>query len=272
MRNLVTDLTELWNYRHLLWMLVMRDLKTRYKNSIFGVAWSFLQPLGMMLVLTFAFGVINKGPSELPHFNVFILSGFLAWTFFSSSMVGGTGSVVANSALVRKVYFPRIILPISVVISNMTNFILALPMFILVAVVSGHQLTWTLALLPLVLLVQLLLTIGLAFILSAINVFYRDTQFIVDLGMLALFFLTPIFYDIRIAKPAMIFGQVVDVALWLRRLNPMASLVNIYQDVMYRGVPTNIDFFLRTALTSLVVFLVGYFVFRRMSVRFGEEL
>ena len=272
MRNLLTDLTELWNYRHLLWMLVMRDLKTRYKNSIFGIAWSFLQPLGMMLVLTFAFSVINKGPSELPHFNVFILSGYLAWTFFSSSVVGGTGSVVANSPLVKKVYFPRIILPISVVISNMANYILALPMFLLVAVVSGHHLSWTLAILPFVLLVQLILTMGLTFILSTINVFYRDTQFIVDLGMLALFFLTPIFYDIRIAKPAMVFGQVVDIALWLRRLNPMASLVNIYQDVMYHGVPTDLDFFLRTTLTAVVVFLIGYFLFNRMSVRFGEEL
>lgn len=272
MQSLKTDLHEIWNYRHLLRMLVVRDLKTRYKNSIFGIAWSFLQPLGMMLVLTFAFGVINKGPSELPHFNVFILSGYLAWTFFSSSMVGGTGSVVANSALVKKVYFPRIILPISVVISHLANYMLALPMFILVAVVSGHHLSWTLLLIPVVILVQVIMSIGLAFILSTINVFYRDTQFIIDLAMLALFFLTPIFYDIRVAESAVIFGQPVNIALWLRRLNPMASLVNIYQDLMYHGVPTDIDFFLRTALTAVVIFLIGYFFFRRFSVRFGEEL
>src|ERR1700687_3757099 len=113
MKGFVTDLFEIWKYRHLLRMLVVRDLKTRYKNSIFGIAWSFLQPLGMMLVLTFAFGVINKGPSDLPHYNVFVLAGYLSWTFFSASVVGGTGSIVANSSLVKKVYFPRLMLPTS---------------------------------------------------------------------------------------------------------------------------------------------------------------
>ncbi len=272
MDSLKSDIVEVWNYRHLLRMLVVRDLKTRYKNSVFGIAWSFLQPLGMMIVLTFAFGVISKGPSDLPHFNVFILSGFLSWTLFSSSIIGGTGSVVANAALVKKVYFPRIILPVSVVLSNLVNFLLALPMFVIVAMVSGHPLSWTLLLVPFALLIQVVLTIGLSFFLSTINVFYRDTQFIIDLAMLALFFLTPIFYDIRVAKPWDIFGHTVDVALWLRRLNPMASLVNIYQDLMYLGRPTDVDFWLRTTITAIIIFLLGYFFFRRYSNRFGEEL
>ena len=272
MNSLKSDMVELWRYRHLLWMLVVRDVKARYKNSVFGIAWSFLQPLGMMLVLTFAFGVINKGPSDFPHFNVFILAGYLSWTFFSTSVVGGTGCVVANSALVKKVYFPRVILPISVVFSNLVNYLVALPMFVLVALVSGHPLAWTMLLVPLALLIQMVFTIGLSFFLSTINVFYRDTQFIIDLAMLALFFLTPIFYDIRIAQPAIIFGQVVDTATWLRRLNPMASLVNIYQDLMYHGQPTGIDFWIRTSVTALVIFLLGYFFFRHYSNRFGEEL
>ena len=272
MNSLKTDLAEIWNYRHLLRMLVIRDLKARYKNSAFGIAWSFLQPLGMMLVLTFAFGVINKGPSTLPHFNVFILSGYLSWTFFSTAITSGTGSIVSNSALVKKVYFPRILLPISVVISNLVNYLLALPMYLLVALVSGHALMWTLLLVPVVLIIQVVLTIGLTFFLSAINVFYRDTQFIIDLAMLAFFFLTPIFYDIRSAQPWTVMGHVIDVGTWLRRLNPMASLVNIYQDLMYYGRPTDIDFWIRTAVTSVVILLLGYLFFQRCSYRFGEEL
>ncbi|MCL4507109.1 MAG: ABC transporter permease [Chloroflexi bacterium] len=267
-----TDLLEIWKYRHLLRMLVVRDLKTRYKNSIFGIAWSFLQPLGMMIVLTFAFGIINRGPSDLPDFNVFILSGYLAWTFFSAAVVGGTGSVLANGPLVKKVYFPRIILPISVVLSNLINYILALPMFIIVALVSNHPLHWTLALVPFAMLIQVVFCVGLSFFLSAINVFYRDTQFIIDLAMLAWFFLTPIFYDIQTAQPIHAFGQTIDTALWLRRLNPMASLVNIYQDLMYRGVATNVDFWIRTTITSVIVLLLGYFFFQKLSGRFGEEL
>ncbi len=266
------DILEIWKYRHLLWMLVVRDLKTRYKNSIFGVAWSFLQPLGMMIVLTFAFGIINRGPSTLPDFNVFILSGYLGWTFFAAAVVGGTGSVVANSALVKKVYFPRIILPIAVVLSNLINYALALPMFIIVALLSGHPLYLTLALVPVAMLIQVVFCIGLSFFLSALNVFYRDTQFIIDLAMLAWFFLTPIFYDIQSAQPIQAFGRTIDTALWLRRLNPMASLVNIYQDLMYRGVTTNFDFWIRTAVTSVVILILGYIFFQKLSSRFGEEL
>jgi ABC-type polysaccharide/polyol phosphate export permease len=272
MNRLKNDLVEMWNYRHLLRMLVVRDLKARYKNSAFGIAWSFLQPLGMMLVLTFAFGIINKGPSNLPHFNVFILAGYLSWTFFSAAITGGTGCIVANSALVKKVYFPRILLPISVVLSNLVNYLLALPVFLIVALVSGHPLMWTLLLVPVALLIQIVLTIGLTFFLSAINVFYRDTQFIIDLAMLAFFFLTPIFYDIRSAQPWSVMGRTIDVGVWLRRLNPMASLVNIYQDLMYHGQPTELDFWVRTAVTSVVIFLLGYFFFQHYSNRFGEEL
>ena len=271
-KALWSDCVEMWKYRHLLRMLVIRDLKARYKNSIFGIAWSFLQPLGMMLVLTFAFGVINKGPSNLPHYNVFVLAGYLAWTFFSASVVGGTGSIVANSSLVKKVYFPRLMLPTAVVFSNLANYLLALPMFLIVALVSGHPLAWTLLLLPCVVLIQVVFSLGLSFILATINVFYRDTQFILDLAMLALFFLTPIWYDISKAQPIVAFGHTIDMAVWLRRLNPMASLVNIYQELMYHGQPTNIDFWLRTTVTAILVFIAGYLIFRHYSPRFGEEI
>ncbi len=106
LRNLRSEFVELWNYRHLLRMLVVRDLKIALQELVVRGAWSFLQPLGMMIVLTFAFTIINKGPPDLPDFHVYILSGYLAWTFFSASVIGGAGSVVANSGLVKKVYFP----------------------------------------------------------------------------------------------------------------------------------------------------------------------
>lgn len=272
MSAITSEFTEIWHYRHLLRMLVVRDLKARYKNSAFGVLWSFLQPLGMMVVLTFAFVIINKGPADKPNYNIYILSGYLAWTFFSSSVVGGTGSIVANGGLVKKVYFPRILLPVSVVMSAVANFIFALPMFILVCLVTGHPLHSTLLLIPVALLIQGTFSVGLAFIFSTVNVFYRDTQFILDLVMLAWFFLTPIFYDISQARPVMIGGQIVDLALWVRRLNPMASMVNIFQELMYYGRITALDFWLRTAATSVVILVAGYLVFRRYSPRFGEEL
>lgn len=260
----IADLREMWQYRSLLRMLVVRDLKTRYRNSALGVMWSFLQPLGMMVVMTFAFSVINRGPANMPHFNVFILSGLLAWNFFSAAVVGGSGSINANSALVKKVFFPRAVLPTSAVISGLINFLLALPVWLIVTVISGHPLHPTLLLLPVVIAIQVVFSVGIALLLSTLNVFYRDTQFIIELGMLALFFVTPIWYDIGQVSPA--------IGLWVRRLNPMASLVNIYQDLMYWGRVTDFDFVLRTALTAIAFLVIGYLVFRRFSPRFGEEV
>lgn len=260
-----SDLSELWKYRSLLWMLVVRDLKVRYRSSILGVAWSFLQPLGMMLVMTFAFTIINRAPPTIEHYNVFVLSGLLAWNFFSAAVTGAAGSVVTNAALVKKVYFPRVILPLSVVISNLINFLFALPMWVVVTVLSGHPIHSTLLLLPFAIVLQVVFSVGMSFLLSTLNVFYRDTQFILDLSMLALFFLTPIWYDIDNAPQP-------EVGLWVRRLNPVASLVNIYQDMMYWGRPTDLDFILRTAATAVAFLFIGYMVFRRFSPRFGEEL
>ncbi len=264
MIGIVADLREFWRYRSLLRMLVVRDVKTRYRNSALGVLWSFLQPLGMMVVMTFAFTVINRGPANMPHFNVFILSGLLAWNFFSAAVISGSGSINANSALVKKVFFPRAVLPVSAVISSLVNFLLALPVWLIVTVISGHALHLSLLFLPFVIAIQVVFTVGVTFLLSTLNVFYRDTQFILELGMLALFFLTPIWYDIGQVSP--------EIGLWVRRLNPMASLVNIYQDLMYWGHVTDLDFVLRTALTAFAFLAVGYLIFRRYSLRFGEEV
>ncbi len=260
---LVQDLTELWAYRSLLRMLVLRDLKARYKNSALGVFWSFLQPLGMMMVMTVVAGVV--GAVKLPHAHLFVLCGLVSWNYFSAALVSGAGSVVGNSALVKKVYFPRLVLPVSAVTSALINYLLSLPVFVLVALVSGHALSAAWLMLPLVILIQTIFCVGIALLLSTLNVFYRDTQFLLELGLLALMFLTPIWYDLSAFTSS-------TSAIWLRRLNPMASIVNMYQDLMYRGTLTSAEFVLRTAVTAVLVLVLGYFVFRRYSARFGEEV
>jgi len=217
------------------------------------------------VVMTFAFSVINRAPPTIEHYSVFILSGLLAWNFFSAAVTGATGSVVANASLVKKVYFPRSILPVSVVISSLINFLLALPVWMVVTILSGHPIHITLLLLPFVIAIQVIFSVGVSFMLSTLNVFYRDTQFILELAMLALFFLTPIWYDIDSVPQR-------EVSLWVRRLNPMASLVNIYQDLMYWGRPTDLDFVLRTVATAIAVLVAGYLIFRHFSPRFGEEV
>jgi len=265
-------LRELWLYRDLVRNLVVRDLKTRYKNSVLGIAWSWVNPLLMMIVYSVVFNIL-AGRSSLPNYPVFILSALLPWNFFVSSVSQATHSIVGAAPLIKKVYFPREALPISVVLGNLINFLIALPVFFLLAALMGNPLTGWALLLPLIILVQVFFVTGVSLITCTLNVFYQDTRHILDVLLLAWFFLTPIFYPLTIVpEQHVLLGLTINVRLWLRRLNPMASIIASYRDALYWGAPTGLDFLLRTALTSLVVLVVGYLVFLHYSPRFGEEV
>lgn len=270
--TILKHLRELWQYRELLRNLVMRDVKVRYKNSILGIAWSWLNPLLMMVVYTIFFTILMRN-SDFPHYPVFLLCGLLPWNFFSESVMAATASVVGNAHLIKKVYFPREILPISVVLSSLVNFVIALPVLFVLILVSGVSLTPWALLLPVTILIQVIFTVGLTLILSTLNVFYRDTQLILNVIMLAWFFLTPVFYPIEtVPQSATLLGVTFNARLWLYRLNPMASIIASYRDLLYWGAPTGWDFLLRTAVTSVLVLVVGYLLFTRYSPRFGEEV
>jgi len=270
--KILRHLRELWQYRELIRNLVMRDLKVRYKSSVLGIAWSWLNPLLMMAVYTVFYTIILRS-SNIPYYPVFLLCGLLPWNLFNESVLQAIGSIVGNAHLIKKVYFPREVLPISIVLSNLVNFLIALPIFFVLALVSGAPLTWWILLLPITILIQITFTVGLALLLSTLNVFYRDTQHILRAIMLAWFFLTPVFYPIEnVPQEVSVLGVQFNAQLWLRRLNPMASIIASYRDLLYRGAATGYDFLLRTAATTLIMLVVGYLVFLRYSPRFGEEV
>jgi ABC-type polysaccharide/polyol phosphate export permease len=275
--NLAEHLRELWAYRELTYNLVVRDLKVRYKNSVLGVLWSLLNPLLMMLVFTFVFGVMYSSRSPLPAYPAFILSGILAWNLFSSSVTATINSVVGNAHLIKKVYFPREILPLSTVLANLVNYLLGLLVYFVLATALGRAPTPWVLLLPVVILVQLCFTLGISFILATVNVFYRDTRLVMEVVMLAWFFMTPIFYSIDqvlpngISRDGLVLSS-YDAQRLMRIVNPMASIISSYRDVLYRGAQPGIDFFMRTAVTALFFLVVGYLFFLRFSPIFGEEI
>ncbi len=269
--SMIAHLRELWQYRELTWNLVVRDLKARYKNSVLGFVWSLLNPLGMMIVFTIVFTIML--PNQIERFPIFLLCGLLPWNYFTGGVMMSTNSIVGNAGLVKKVYFPREVLPISTVLSTLVNFLLSLLVLFAVLLVTRSRLSPWLWLLPVVIFVQTCFVLGIAFILSALNVFYRDTIMIMDVVLLAWFFLTPVVYPIDILPSSyQLLGLTLDVRRWMYILNPMASLIAAYRDLLYWGYRTNLDFFLRTAVTSLVILFGGYWFFLRYSGRFGEEL
>ena len=271
-QNFGQRLVTLYQARELIYNLVQRELKARYKNSVLGFVWSLLNPLGMMVVFTIVFSVLMPNNS-VPNYPIFLLCGLLPWNFFSASIMTGTNSIVANGNLVKKVYFPREVLPIATVLANLVNFLLALVVLFAAMLLVRIPLSPWLVLLPIVILIQTCFTLGIVFLLSTFQVFYRDTLIVLDVVLLAWFFLTPVFYPTSLLPTSLtVLGITFDVQRVMYILNPMASLINMYRDILYWGYRTDPDFFWRTSLTALSVLGIGYWVFVKYSGRFGEEV
>jgi lipopolysaccharide transport system permease protein len=265
-------LRELVHYRELVLNLTLRELKARYKSSVLGFMWTLLNPLGMMLVFTFVFSVMMPN-TQMEKYPLFLLCGLLPWNFFSAGVMASINSIVGNASLVKKVYFPREALPASTVFANLVNFLLGLAVLFAALFVFRARFSPWIWLLPVVILIQTCFILGMAFILSTVNVFYRDTLMIMDVVMLAWFFLTPVIYPIGILPTeSTVFGVTLNVHRLMYILNPMASLIAAYRDLLYWGYRTDLDFLLRTAVTALAVLVFGYCLFVRFSSRFGEEV
>ena len=261
-----SGLRELWAYRDLLLNLVRRDLAVRYRRSALGFLWSFLNPLLMMLVFAVVFMVIR--PQEVGKYPLFVLTGLLAWNFTAGSLSGAVRSITSNANLIDKVYFPREVLPLSVVLANLVNFLFSLAVFVPLAVVFGARPGWWALALPGVIGVQLVLVAGLALIVAALNVFYRDTEAVLDVALTAWFFLTPVFWQLELLP-----NEILGVDVWRLEytLNPMATLVTDYRYVLLYHYPV-----IRHTLIALGVGIfglaVGWIVFRRLAPRFAEEV
>ncbi|GAC1639044.1 MAG: ABC transporter permease [Herpetosiphon sp.] len=280
--GIVPTILQLWGYRELMRNIVGRDLKARYKNSVLGYMWSLLNPLLTMLIFWLVFGVLLR--NDIPQFPIFLIVALLPWNFAVTSVSSGMRSVIDNSNLVKKVYFPRAILPITAVLSNLVNFLLALPVMLAVMIAvqwfTAHHIVirWTVVYIPLLMLIQTIFLIGLCLLLSTMAVFFRDTTHIVDILIQLWIFITPVFFSLS----AVTHGN-ASVARMVRWLNPMASLVDFYRDVLYghpipgriSPAPPNmpaLDGVFRTLVTALVVLAIGAYVFQRNSSHFGEEL
>ncbi len=278
LQTLPGKMRELYEYRYLLKNLVIRDLKVRYKNSLFGVLWSLLHPLLMMAVYTILFTILipDEGVEKFP---IFILVALIPWQFHTGTLNNSAQSITSNAAIVKKVYFPRILLPLATMLSNLVNLLLASVVLLVLLYAFGIGLTIHALWVPLILVTQMIFLLGLSLIVAALQTFYRDTAMLLEVGLLAWFFLTPIFYPFeRFSREAAVWGMTFDAPRLMRWVNPMASIVDSYRTVLWGTVggngPTSMDPLplLRTFVTAVLVFVVGYAIFSRSEHLFGEKL
>ncbi len=245
----------------LLYELVARDLKLRYKRSVLGVGWSLLNPLMQLLVFAFVFGSLM--PLGIPHYVPFLFTGILAWNWFHASLLAATGTVVDNRDLVKRPGFPPAILPAVAVTSYLVHFLLALPILFGFLWIHGSPLTAAVLAMPLVIALQFALTLSLAYLVAALHVTFRDTQYLVALALQLLMFLTPVFYDA---------ARILPLKHGPYRMNPMVPLCDAYRAILLRGEYPDVVSLLTLGGCALALLAAGYVIFMRASYRFVEEL
>lgn len=253
---------ELYHYRELLKANVKKEIRGKYKGSFLGVLWSFVNPLLQVLVFVIVFPYIMR--IKMENYVIFLICGIIPWTWFITSITQATSCISINANLIKKVYFPRSILPISVVTSGMINFIISCIIIIIAVIVSGLGLSWHLIFLPIIIIIQYVVCLALAFLLSAINVFIKDIEYLVAFALNMMFYATPILYSIDLFNN----GWMV----WLFRLNPMAHLINAYRDIFYvHHIPNLVNLAVVFAI-SLVLLFICYKIFDKLQKQFAEEI
>jgi ABC-type polysaccharide/polyol phosphate export permease len=264
---LLNSFRQLLRYRSLIGSLVARELKARYRGSVLGFFWSFANPLLLLLVYTFVFTVVLPGmhPPELEPFALFMFCGILPWTWFSSSLLESSNVLIAGGNLIRKVLFPAEVLPIVTVLAGLAHFCLGLPvlgaflMYSGVPVVPG-DLLWF----PAVVIVQLVFTLGMALLVSALAVHFRDVRDLLHNLLTLWFFATPIIYPLSQAPPSV---------RWMLDLNPFTHLAVAYQEVLFRPGPfTEWPRLFVVGIAASLVLLGGYTVFDRLRDTLAEEV
>ena len=255
-------MTSTWRHQlELLYELVQRDMRLRYKRSVLGILWSLFNPLLQLLVFYFIFALVL--PLNIPNFALFLFIGLLAWNWFQSSLFEATGSIVDNGDLIRRPGFSSTILPVVPVTTNFIHFLIALPILLVALWWSGVPFNpWSVTL-PLVLAGQFVVTLSLSYVVAALNVGFRDVRYLLGIILLLGFYLTPVFYE-PTSIPA--------AYRPLYYLNPLVILIQSYRNLLLYDASVPIGALLLVVLAGLVILWLGVRMFKHMSVHFAEEL
>jgi lipopolysaccharide transport system permease protein len=254
------DWRELWHFRELLYFLVWRDLKVRYKQTVLGVAWAILQPVFSMVVFTIIFGHLAKLDSEGFPYAVFVYAGLLPWTFFSAAVGLAGQSLINQQHLLTKVYFPRLFIPTASIGASLVD--MGISAAVYGAILAWYQVmpSWQVVFLPALLLLTVVAVLGFGYTLAALTVSYRDFRFVVPFMLQAMMYISPVVYSVRMV-PAKY--------QWVLALNPMAGIIDGYRAAIL-GRPWNFTTLAVSSATALLLFVFGLYYFRRVERRFAD--
>ena len=253
---------EILKFKEMIKSFTIRELRTRYKGSFLGFLWTFVNPLLQLLVYSLVFPFILRVSEK--NYTMFLFVALVPWGFFTNSVQGGCNLIVGNSSLVTKVYFPREILSITHTLSGLCNtifsYMIVFPLLIIFKIPMTIHLLW----LPLILIGQTILNLGLSLIVSSVNVFFRDLEYLVSVGLMAMYFLTPVMYNITILPE-----KYQKILIFL---NPMAGYIILYRNIMYYGIMSRPLLLIYTLVYSVAVLFIGYFIFQKLQRKFAEIL
>ena len=255
------DIREIWQYKELLYFLTWRDIKVRYKQTAIGILWALFQPFMTMVVFTIFFGNFAKMPSDGIPYPIFVYTGLLIWQFFSASLTDVSNCLISNKNIITKVYFPRIILPISSTVTKFVDFFIA--SIILVGMMIYYQYAPNLIgllIIPLLLLITFMASVGGGLFLASINVKYRDVRYVLPFFISMMMFLTPVIY------PASITGKYS----WLLALNPMTGVIKAARAALLGNAPINWTLLAISGATCLIILLVGFYFFKKTERYFAD--
>lgn len=251
---------EIINYREMIINLVKKDLRGRYKGSVFGFLWTFINPLFQLLIYTLAFTYILD--SGIEQYYLWLFVALIPWIFFSSSIVGGSTSIRASKDLVTKIYFPREVLPIAYVTSCFVNMLLTFIIIFITVIIAGRGIHLSICMLPVVWIIEYILALGMAMFFSAITVYFRDMEHIMGIILQGWIYLTPVLFQIPDKA----------VAKAIMTINPMSPIILAYRDILYDGVFPSSERLLYSLGFALFFFFLGFFAFGRLKRHFAEEL
>lgn len=259
----MNTLKELYNYRQMIFSLVRKDLRGRYKGSVLGFLWTFINPLFQLIVYTLAFSFIL--PSSIDKYYLHLFVALIPWIFFSSSIQGGASSIMSAKDMVSKIYFPREVIPISYVTSCFVNMLLTFIIIFIVVIFSGVGMNAAaIACLPLIMIIEYVMALGMAMLFSAITVFFRDMEHILGIITMAWIYLTPVLYPIDMIADEKIRN--------LFYLNPMTSVIVAYRDILFYARVPDFSTLLIASGFGVGILFIGCFVFSKLKKHFAEEL